>query len=546
MGNSLNGEADEAKAICADFIKSFGTNYTKCYLIGLMKQTQKKMNKEAAGPRWKLMKCDFSIPDPDRKTGVVKKLSKYLKKWNPRFMIVKGDYLIDYYENEDKYKNNQKPLGTINMSNLDLNPDANDTVLNRLIKLAEKMKLDIESLPKPDKYPDFTMEIYHSRKGPIYLQCEDEQEHKEWCKEFQKCRYYAPRYNEYEDRVHVWAFPEALRRTRWECNMWGWFWGGGGEIAQMVDAINDKIEDVVMYKVDEKLTMPYAARRKARDSFIKSVDGFVTSAVGPAWKGMYDGVCKTRPDVQDKMKDIMQPIVDAQTTVKAKILEMVESSSKDTINEKVTPHLSPLLDIVFSPITDSFKMIIKAFDKSLEEGKEKYTSHEKRRHMVRNHGVWCEMWDAERLLGDLYDPLYALRMIFDDIYPWGIVRKACRTLRKILYNALYTFENLLEDGKEAGKTWEEAASEARELLMQDCRAGVLKVLGVILYGVVENFWEKMVIRPAKELVKPLCDTIPDAVKDFVDPNDMLEDLLVAIIKSACAMVFEPYASRIEF
>jgi hypothetical protein len=541
MGADISAELQEAKDITAHFLTCFAKHYAKMYTIALMKIAKKQLAKEAAGPRWKLMKCDKRPPPQVHKTGVVNKLSKYLKKWNPRYMVVKGDYLIDYWENEDKYNAKAKPLGTINMSNKNLHRDANDTVLNRLIALAERCKINLDDMPKPEKYPDFTLEIWHERKGPIYLQCPNQEEWKSWCDIIEKCRWNAPRYNEWEDKANVWAFPIALWRTRWECDMWGWWWGGGGESAMLVDAINDKIADVVLYKLDCKLTMPWAARSRIRNKFISTVDGFVTSAVGPAWKTAYEGVKKVRDPAAAKIKEMMQPIVDAQKKIQDEICKMVEASSKDFLKEKVFPHLTPLLDIVFSPVMDAFRIVLKAYDVAIEKGKVKYEKDKDRLYMVWHYNYNSEYWDAERKLWDLYDPLWGMRLVFEDVSPWGITGRACRRVRKTLDNALYTFENLHEDGK----SWDEAAAEARELMVQDCRAAVMRVLGQILFGVVENFFEKLVIRPARKLVGKLAEAIPEAIRDFVDPEDLLEELLYNILRSSCTTVFEPYSSRIE-
>jgi hypothetical protein len=545
MGADLSAELQESREIMTEFIKIFAIEYSKMYLVALMKSAKRTLAKEAAGPQWVLLKCDKAPPSPPHKSGNVKKLSKYLKKWNPRYAVVKGDYLIEYFESEAKYKAGAKPLGIINMSNKNLHRDANDTVLNRLIALAEKCGLNVDEMPKPDKYPDFTLEIFHERKGPIYLECENEEEWKSWCDIIERCRWHAPRYNLYADKAHVFAFPKALWRTRWELCMWGWWWGGGGEEAQIVDAINDRIADIVLSKLDRKLTMPWSARSKIRNKFIQTVDGIVTTAVGPAWKAAYSGVEALRPEVEPKIKEGMQPIVDAQKAIQDEICKLVEAGSKDFINEKVLPHLAPLLDVVFSPVVDGFKGIMRAFDVALENGKERYESREDRLYMVWHHNYNSEYWDAERKMWDLYEPLWALRLVFEDIYPWSITGRARRRLRKTFDNALFTFETILEDGKESGKSWEQAAEETRGRLARDCRTGILRVLGQILFGVVENFFEKLVIRPARKLVKPLSDKVPQAIKDFVDPDDLLEELLYTILRRTCAMVFEPYAARID-
>jgi hypothetical protein len=164
---------------------------------------------------------------------------------------------------------------------------------------------------------------------------------------------------------------------------------------------------------------------------------------------------------------------------------------------------------------------------------------------VNNYGYNSEYWDAERKMWDLYDPLWDMRRVFDDIYPWNITGRARRRLRKTLNNALFTFETIYEDGKATGKSFDEAAAEARELMIQDSRTAVMRVLGHILFGCVENFFEKSVIRLSRKLVAPLADKIPEIIKNFVDPEDMLESLLYDLLRACCGLVFAPFAAKIE-
>lgn len=545
MGADISGELAEAKEITQKFLTCFAKWYGLVYFVQVFKIAQKQMMKEARGPQWKLMKLLKAPPADPIKTGELKKLSKYLKKWNPRFFVIEPSYIATYYESEAAKNAGKKPLGTINMSNRNVHRDANDTIANRLLALAEKCKLDVKDLPLPDKYPDYTLEIWHERKGPIYLTAPDAESWKAWCDIFEKARWMAPRFDEFEDKANVVAFPIALWRTRWECDMWGWWWGGGGEKSMLVDAINDKIADVVLSKLDAKLTMPWAARSRIRNTFMTQTDAFVSSAVGPAWSAAYGAVKKARPDAEAKLKELAAPIVDAKKKLMDEILAMVESASKQTLEEKVTPHLAPLLDIVFAPVVESFRILLRSYDVAIEKGKAKYETKEERTYMVFQYGYNSEYWDAERKMWDLYDPLWDMRRVFDDIYPWSITGKARRRLRKVLNNALYTFENIFEDGKATGKTWDDAAAEARELMVQDCRTAVMRILGVILFGVVENFFEKTVIRLSRKLVSPLAEKIPEPVKLFLDPEDMLEELLYSLLKSTCALVFEPYGSKIE-
>lgn len=545
MGVDLSAEAQMVKDITAKFTTSFGKNYTKMYAVALLKISKKQMEKEAKGSPWKLMKCLEEPSAPPVKAGVVNKLSKYLKNWNPRYVVVKGDYLIDYYENEDKFHKGAKPLGSINMSNRQLNRDANDTAINRLKALAEKCKIDISQMPQPDKAPDHTLEIYHETKGSILLQCPDAAANKEWGDVLDRCRWNAPRFDEWKDKANVWAFPNALWRTRWECDMWGWWWGGGGETCMLCDAVNQKIAYDVMGSVDAKLTMPWSARSRIRNKFMQTSDGVVTSAVDPFWKTLYSTVQKMRPELEAKIKEGMGPIVEAQQGLKTKIVEQAQAGAKDTLNKEVSPHLGPLLEIIFGPVNEAFSLLLKSYDVAVEKGKAKYEPNDKRMYLVRHYNYNSEYWDAYRKFSDLYDPLNAMSKVFSQVWPWSILSKAQRRLRKILNNALFTLENRFEEGKADGKTFDAAALETRQLLEADCQTAVSRVLGRILFDVVAPFFNDTVIKLSRKLVAPMADAVPDALKTFVDPEELLEEVMYDILRGVCTTVVEPYAAKVK-
>lgn len=539
---SLDAEIGEAKSITVEFVKKMTENYAVAYTAAMMKIEQHRQIKEARGAKWELLKLEKKPKDPIRHQGHMMKLSKYLKKWNKRFFIVNGDWTVDYWETEEKQQKGEKPRGSINLGIYYIVRDVNEQGLNRIVKLAEKVNLPVDQLPKPTQYPEFTIELYAERRDCIYLQAEAS-DFKTWCDMLERCRWYAPSLNIQDDKAHARAFRPALWRTRWQCDMWGWWYGSGGEETQISDAINEKIMWCVMDKVDAKLTMPWAARSRIRNGFQKQTAAFVDAAVKPGWGAMYEAAKKIRPTIEEKMPELVKPLAEAQVALTEKILELVKKGSDDVIQEKVTPSLEPVISALFAPIVDGFRLLLTAFDTTVSRHREDFKENDDHTFLV-NRSWLSEYWDAERKLYDLYDPLWEARKVFEDVSPWGILGKARRRLRKLLNNALYTFEVRL---KEAGGVteWDRVFAETREIFVRDCRKAVERVLGNMLFGVVSEFWEKLVIRPARKLIAPLADQVPDTLKQFLDPEDLLEQLLNEILHSTCCNAFSPYASRVE-
>jgi hypothetical protein len=546
MGNipgapDLSGEMEEVKKITLDFGVAFTKNYGKLYVLGLMEQSKRTLRKKQAAPKWVLMKYDSPIEDPVRKQGHMLKCSKHLKKWNDRYFVVRGNYLVDYYMTEDDHAKGKK-RGTINMGAYQrVVDDPNNHGLRKLMAMAEKCGMNMDDIPKPDPYPEKTILCEHDRKEVLKLQCVgDENDFKDWSRTLERCRYFAPCHDQADDRIHCMIFRDALWRTRWDVGMWGWFSSGGGEVNMIAECINDQIEWQVLGRVDSKITGAWAIRQKIRNAFIAQVDTFVTAGVKPVWAGAYEAVKKIRPEIEGKLETMMEPIVEAQTKLITEINKFVESVAKDALKDKVTPHLQPLLELLFAPIIDSMRKVMAAFDKSLENGQPKFQKHEKNFYLVQNCWWTNEFWEAERLLWDLYDILWDMRKVFDDVYPWGILYKARRRCQKLICNALYTFETLHNNGK----SWEEARSETRAMLAQDCQKAVAWIAGRMLEGVVDCLWTAVVVKPARDLVRPVADMVPDALKDFCDVDRLLVEVLKAVLRSSCMMVFEPFTSKV--
>jgi hypothetical protein len=543
-GPSLDGEIAQAKEVMEQFITKFAKNYSMMYLVCMAKVAIKEQEKAAKGPKWELLKCLKDPEAPDRKSGHMLKRSKHLKKWNKRFFVVHGNWLVDYWETEEQCKQGKKPRGTMNLSGMTIVRDVNDTFINRVMALAKKCNLNIDDLPKPEQFPDFTLETHHATRDCNLLQCESAEEHKAWCDILDDCRWYCRSLNVHDDKIHAQIFQNALWRTRWQSGIWGWWNSGGGEEQYLTDCINEAILDAVMPSVDAKLTMPWAVRSKIRQTFEKNINTAVIAAVKPAWAAAYEGVKKVRDEIKGKIAEAVSPIAEAQVAMQAKIMEIADKPSKEAIGDKVAPHLDPLLQIVFGPVNEAFKILLSSFDMALEKGRPHYKPREDRMYLAWNYSWNSLFWDADRKLWDLFDPLWDMRKVFSDVSPWGITGKARRRLYKTMKNGLYTFETRLEEAGGA-EHWDRIAAETREIMKRDCRSAIARSLGKILYGVVEQFWLTFVIKPLRMLVAPFGDAIPDVVKQFVDPEDMLERTLNNLLLQCASNVFVPYADRIE-
>jgi len=143
---------EEIKELIKSVLGTFTTQYVKYYTIELVKKLLADASAEP-GPDWKLMERPPRT-DSFMEGWIEKEGGFFTKKFQRRYFVVRPDYMIANYEKEEEAKKEKgKVKGVISLCGYYVNDDANNGILQRLTKLAEKMGMDLSGLPKPKEYP---------------------------------------------------------------------------------------------------------------------------------------------------------------------------------------------------------------------------------------------------------------------------------------------------------------------------------------------------------------------------------------------------------
>lgn len=539
MGVGVSNPVDEStKAEIQELIKkvlgTFTLQYTKEYALALVEKIKIEANEKPEN--WQLL--ERPPWSEDYKSGYLVKEGAIRKSWKKRFFVVKPNYVVDYFESEEEFKKGEKAKkkGSISLCGYRVIEDVNDGVLKRITTLAEKMGMNVSDLPKPKEYPPFTLELHHSRRRCYFIQAANEEEFKQWCEQFKTCcwRAYGLKNQEF---VHKKAFDEAIRKTRWELGRWG-YWGGGGSEEQVLsDLISDEIDYTVMYKVYGKITGPWMIRCKVREQVLKALDTMVSAAVAPAWGAMEKVVEELRPKIEPTIKEMVGPIFKAEADLIEKMKQGALSIIDPILKEKVTPHLGKIVEVIKSPMKEAYDMSFQMFDEEISKFEIKGGINETKKEFY--HLDWYarswRMWPSLNKVEVMYEPLWALHVIFEDIWPWGLIWKAYDELRSRMDNAFYTFEQRLIQSMETENPSDGKAlvDKIKHGVLDDFKADAAKsslnYYADILKSIVMPPFEKVVIPACKTIIDPVADLVPEPLKQFIDPNKMFEELLNGII-----------------
>jgi len=276
----------------------------------------------------------------------------------------------------------------------------------------------------------------------------------------------------------------------------------------------------------------------------------VLAAVKPAWAAMEGVVKKVRPEIEPKINELVAPIGKAKLDLMNKIQEAAMSVINPILKEHVVPHLQKIVEVIQSPMTEAFEESFPLFQNDVFAKFEVKGSVDENRKEFRHHLDGFphshKMWQVTRKMDVMYEPLWALHTIFEDIYPWSSVWTAQDVLRKTMDNAIYTYEKRLIEAHERESDLNSYSSKLRAQIMEDYKSdsNLQRVLyyADIIKKIVYPPFNKLVIPAAEALLSPLNDAIPEPMKQFIDINDMFEQLCSNIVDESIQTVLSS-ASR---
>eukprot|EP01114_Cavostelium_apophysatum_P012894 TRINITY_DN29_c0_g2_i1.p1 TRINITY_DN29_c0_g2~~TRINITY_DN29_c0_g2_i1.p1 ORF type:complete len:570 (+),score=208.29 TRINITY_DN29_c0_g2_i1:199-1908(+) len=548
MGAGLSSPVDadtkrEIEECIKAILTTFTTEYVKWTAIYMVKDAQAKAKKEK--PKNKLMhRPEDSLTEP-LKTGWIMKEGGIRKSWKKRFMIARPNYTVDYYEKEEDAKNEKKkPKGTMGLCGYHVVDDPNDGVIKKLKNLAEKMKIDLSELPKPKEYPPFTLELNHWRRRSYFITAPNEEEFKGWCDVMRQVCWRAYGFKN-RDKVHIKAFGEAVKRTRWELGRWGWWSFGGSEEQILTDLISDQLEWAVMGKIYSKISSgPWVVRNKIRKQVLKTLDATIGAAVKPAWAAMEKAVEELKPKVEPALTELGTQIGEVEAKLQKEITDAVMSILNPLLAEHVTPHLGNIFAVIREPMKEAFDEAFTIFNKSIDKAEIKGTADEMKKGAFRELDYvprsWA-IWDATRKLDPMYEPLWALNVVFKDIYPWWSIWRGQDNVRNVTDDAIYTFEQkLLENEASAAENKDKIKAEVMADFQHDATLTALQWYAVVFKKIIMPPLRAVVNPAVKEILSPIHEAVPGPVKQFINVhkmfaeilNKLVDEIIMSILKGA--------------
>jgi len=294
-----------------------------------------------------------------------------------------------------------------------------------------------------------------------------------------------------------------------------------------------------------KLHGPWTLRWTVRNQIIKLVDKMVMPVIAPAWKAMDSAVNALRPKIEPKVRDAIAPIGVAKGELIMKIREAVMSVVEPLLKEHVVPHLAKILVAVQSPMTEAYAASFQLYETEFMPKFEAKGTVDENKPGFRQLDYYpnsSQMWNVARGCDVMYEPLWALNLVFPDIYPWSSIWHAHETIRHTMDNAIYTYETRLLEALEKGEEKDVKAlgdrlrSEVLKDYQNDANIHRVNFYRHIIKQIVMPPFEKVVMPVTEAILEPLTSNIPESFNDVLDINQMFNQILVGLIDDSINVV----------
>lgn len=474
-----------------DVLETVGKDYPISFIKQVVKQEQKKADGVDDSPPKQLLPFSSDEP-PKRPSGWLTKLGGVRKNWKKRWFTIDADWIVRYYASEEDAKANKKKKGEFNGCGYRVNDED-----------AENLVVKLESTYSDD----YTKRVYE-------FKCEDKKDFDKWVAAFGDVCWYS------SDPMH----PDPLRKAAFgdmflklektRGYYYSRFYCSGSESEMLAYHIFRRVEVDVLRDVYGKIPVSGMLYNKMKSMIQATVGKTIGASVDAAWKVMDEGVTATAPKVTEQVQQLCGPLVETVAKIKASVGATLDEKLTPITTAIVAPIKEKILPLLFTPITAFFKAMIGYFSKEQDS------------------------WFSWSDIGGSID--------FSAIIDCAVSLLPIPELRNFGYVVFSACQDLYTN---ASKSWR---------LKDDKNIAV--TMGKLIYDAVIKFKEcitwflsNLIMKPFIEKIgevidavaSPLADMIPEAVKEFLDPVDIIKGLCEAAIGNQIDVMVEEGSGSIQ-
>jgi hypothetical protein len=482
----MSFDQEKVKQIITDAMIEFG----KAYTIGYVKAVVQKIKEETEGGERPPVYLLVKPPEPEIfKQGWLVKKGAIVKNWKKRWFVVDKNYRIAYYKGEHDHeidpktqKPKKKPQGDFSCYGYKVKKDDDKESKEHTLKL------------KPYWDDDYAKRTY-------YVQCTNKEDYDSWKKMFQECCYNATN-PMHKDPVRRAAFEAAYIAME---NYW-YFYPTGSEGDMLAYVVFRRIERLVLQ--DAYSSIPNNPLRwKIIDKMRSAVGGLIAPPVDAAWKAAGTAIDGIEKPTEENIRKVVGPLFTAIKQIKDKVQAKFEEKVVPVIAALMAPVAEKLMPKICIPLIKSQKDLIEEFVKHGADD---------------SRGSWHLYWDLRKRENEYDTVLEVARLLLDEWELNNLPSNIMDSCFSLLEGARYNYKH--KDDKKMEVTCTK--------LLHDCLVEQHRILTWLVNLLVLKPFNEKFGAIIDELVGPLEELIPEPVKEFLSPSDVIKEMASNAMSSA--------------
>ncbi|NXJ13509.1 NIBAN protein, partial [Odontophorus gujanensis] len=440
-------------------VKNFSPHYKRQYAVAFCKHVQDELEQHRNS------QSQFLKTKPKLEAGTVLYETELLhfaedvKKWKDRYVVIKNDYTVDYYETKEAYQKGLSPKHhTVPAGGkvLTLEEDYN--------LLSDKHFPDPVGLSEKETAQAF---VQLPREFPVYL-WQPFTRHSYYCfQEPEAQRHFSAvlsdcvRHSNYDflkqTTYEVEAFLEAIQFFRQEKGHYGtWEMITGNEKEILSNLVMEELLPNLQTMILPKMKGKRNDRKRAWFGFLEEAYGLVQQQVAEGLSTLKEECRDFAKTLEGTIRSDMDQILNSKNFLAGKIKATVSEPAQKCCTENIQPFLTSILEELMGPVSSGFTEVRSLFDKEVNEIIQNFQKTNDTTKLKEDVDQLMnlpfnsvKMEPSYLKVNLLQELLHDLKSRFKVYHVDFVVQRTQNFMQELMENAVYTFEQLFSPSRQA-------------------------------------------------------------------------------------------------
>jgi hypothetical protein len=371
---------------------------------------------------------------------------------------------------------------------------------------------------------------YDDERREWVMHCDSKEDQESWSSVFQNACWHAEAVG-HPDPLIQGAFVEAFKGLKSEMGIYHYMPHDRAPGEMLTKLLVADLSREILPDIMSKINTPGGVGKSMTVRMIRKVlVAICSTACQVAWKAVDPAAQAAAELFKATVLPMLSTLVQKQEELKGAIADAAVSVAQPAIDKFNENVFAPLLSGVMGPTIEAIKGAIEGFETCTKNKLETIGDDKTKEGLISDvsysYGDDAPMRRSYEVMQEIDNgKMKELGQVVPGLCLWRFTWYLDSSVRDLLRRAIFKAHQEVKNGMDSAA----ALATAKGELLHDC---VLAVKDVIYYGLkwlISDLIDENLIQPCRELVKPIDEMIPEAMKQFLSIGDLLVETLDGLL-----------------